>query len=185
MVSEVTRWDSMSVLLPGVERSTSVEFRANCINASIDRGVVMEIQIDANVFIEVIKCACYYSRFPPLACSLVTCFERIYASIRYSSCKRNSKWVLVLIFVRCVGISSPLPAFSPRGILISDITHFVAVERQPTLVLALDSTRPPSRAMPPPASTTAGQARNDDVEEGDDAVDDAGEDGADSIHDCH
>lgn len=32
-----------------------------------------------------------------------------------------------------------------------------------------------------PAATAAGQARDDDVEEGDDAVDDGGEDGADAV----
>jgi len=35
------------------------------------------------------------------------------------------------------------------------------------------------------SSASAGQARNDDVEEGDDGVDDSGADGADGVDDGH
>ena len=39
--------------------------------------------------------------------------------------------------------------------------------------------------MASPTSTSAGQARDDDVEEGDDAVNDCGQDSADAVHDGH
>lgn len=37
----------------------------------------------------------------------------------------------------------------------------------------------------PTARLAAGQARDDDVEESNDAVDDGHDDGTDSVHDCH
>ena len=42
-----------------------------------------------------------------------------------------------------------------------------------------------SRTVSSSATTAAGETRDDDVEEGDDAVDDCGKDGADAVHDGH
>lgn len=51
----------------------------------------------------------------------------------------------------------------------------------------LDPTGVMPRLQPiaPPAGLAAGQARDDDIEEGDDAIDDSSDNGADGVHNCH
>ena len=110
------------------------------------------------------------------------CCYTVFGKSHAPTSKANGYWVLGIGFVVFIVVCWGYHLHLLHLLVLSS----PALLNYPLLLVpVLDMTRSPSRPMASPTSSAAGQARDDNVEEGDDAVNDRGEDGADAVHDGH